>query len=258
MVGGEVLSRNAMSSIAKKGLDPSLTDAEHVIQWLDEQVELEHMSYQALHDKVSETSLLLISKAQKRKEMLKEKMREAQALKDKKPQITPVAKKSGKRRRGKRRATKFDTSPTLSLDDFTLTEAEMEALAGDIARSGKVDLYMKGKKTSDSEPVVQTQLLKKMQELLDLGETLDAVEQQLKVDDKVLLGVAWCREDERLLFEKYSQWHWNKGWANTHWWHSKRGSVYIGRGGAARSQMRDGNQIWARIRHQEHGFVEGG
>ena len=29
MVGGEVLSRNAMSSIAKKGLDPSLTDAEH-------------------------------------------------------------------------------------------------------------------------------------------------------------------------------------------------------------------------------------
>ena len=29
-------------------------------------------------------------------------------------------------------------------------------------------------------------------------------------------------------------------------------------GGAARSQMRDGNQIWAGIRHQECGFVEGG
>ena len=197
------MSRNAIASIANKGLDPTLTDAEHVIQWLDEQVDMEHMSYQALYHKVSETSLLLISKAQKRKEMLKEKLREAQALKDKKPPTPPVSKPSGKRRRGKRRATKFDTSPSLSLDDFTLTEAEMEVLAGDIARSGKVDLYMKGKKTSDSEPVVKTQLLKKMQELLDLGETLDAVEQQLKVDDKVLLGVAWCREDERLLFEKY-------------------------------------------------------
>ena len=29
-------------------------------------------------------------------------------------------------------------------------------------------------------------------------------------------------------------------------------------GGAARNQMRDGNQIWAGIRHRERGFVGGG
>ena len=83
VAGGEVLSRNTIASIAKKALDPTLTDAEHAIQWLDEQVDKENLRYQALCHDVSESSLLLITKAQKRKEMLKKRLREAQAKKDK-------------------------------------------------------------------------------------------------------------------------------------------------------------------------------
>lgn len=201
VAGGEVLSRNTIASIAKKALDPTLTDAEHAIQWLDEQVDKENLRYQALYHDVSESSLLLITKAQKRKEMLKKRLREAQAKKDK--ALKEAKKKQMRRGKKGRKKCVFDTEATLTIEDVNLTEEEMSELVGDIAKENKISLYLTGKWEKADEPLVRSELLKKMHELLDLGETLDAIEQQLKVGDKVLLGVAWCREDERRLFEMF-------------------------------------------------------
>lgn len=178
---GDVLSRQTLQSIANEDVDISLSDAAQCIEWLDAQVESKHLRYMALYHDVTDTSLLLIGRAQKREELLKKKMRAAQMRKDE-------AERQGKQ-----------TKPLPK--KFTLTAREMESLAGDLAHKEDLGLYFKGKLKDGQVP--ETKYLGKMQELLDLGATLDTVHEELTVGTKVLLGVAWSREDERQLFEKY-------------------------------------------------------
>jgi hypothetical protein len=53
----------------------------------------------------------------------------------------------------------------------------------------------------DSEPYY----LSTSQEKLALGDTLASLSDTLRVGQKILLGVAWCREDERQLFELFPE-----------------------------------------------------
>jgi len=59
-------------------MDMSKTDAAHVVEWLKEEVKENRQRFMTLYHDVSETSLLLITRAQRREELLKEKIRIAE------------------------------------------------------------------------------------------------------------------------------------------------------------------------------------
>lgn len=180
------MSRNTLESILKEGRDSKASDAQESMEWLEGEADGGRMSFVSLFHNVTESTLILITRDQARKELLKKKVREAQDRKE----------GSNTRRSRKRKNSKKNLEK-----EVTLTRKEMETLVGDLVANEDLSLYMRcrGKKVCNPEK----RLLSKLEELLDLGETLDDIEQQLTIGDKVLLGVAWCREDERELFEKF-------------------------------------------------------
>ena len=191
----------------------SKTDATHVVEWLMEEVNVNRQRFMTLYHDVSETSLLLITRAQRREELLKEKIRIAEEkkaereaaeleMKKKKKKKKKVAKKvSGKKVPTKKAPVKKKKEKARKPSEITLSKQELRDLAGDIVQNEDVNLFFRNAVGDDEW--AGKKLFEKMERMLDLGTTLDNIEQQLTVGDKVLLGVAWCREDERTLFEKY-------------------------------------------------------
>ena len=214
LTGGENLSRSTIETIAHEGMDMSQTDAAHVLQWLKDEVEENRMRSLALFHDVTETSLLLITRAQRREELLKEKIviaeekkaaREAAELANKKKpkKKRKVGTKAQAKKRPGKKGPPVKRTPAKKPSEITLSKEELRELAGDIVKHEDINLFFRNVVGDDEW--AGKKLFEKMERMLDLGETLDKVEQQLTVGQQVLLGVAWCREDERTLFEKYPQ-----------------------------------------------------
>jgi len=198
-------------------MDMSKTDAAHVVEWLKEEVKENRQRFMTLYHDVSETSLLLITRAQRREELLKEKIRIAEEKKAEREAAELEMKKKKKKKVGKKvpgkKAPKKNAPSGLKKkkkkdkerkpSEITLSKDELRDLAGDIVKNEDINLFFRNAVGDDEW--AGKKLFEKMERMLDLGTTLDNIEQQLTVGDKVLLGVAWCREDERTLFEKYPQ-----------------------------------------------------
>ena len=152
MTGGFHVPTSVMQTVCHDVADKDKSSATLLIEHLNEQVDKGKMRYDALFHTVTTTSLLAISKAQKREELLKKKIVEA-ALKKADDD------------------TESDEIPTLSPE-------ELRELAGDLVKEG-LKLYHTGRLKKSDNPIEI--MVEKMEELLDFGSALCTVKENLQV-----------------------------------------------------------------------------
>ena len=155
---GKHFSQSTLGTLASNAQTKKKSNAAQFIDYLNEEVRLKKKRYIAIYHVVTETSLLAVSKAQEREELLKKKMQEAVAKKNRGEEVTD--------------------------DETELTEEELTQLAGDLVKEG-LKLYHTGRLKKGVKP--EHVLYDKMHELLDIGYALDSVQGDLTVS--VLMGV---------------------------------------------------------------------
>lgn len=169
------LSPQQLDYVSKRNdCHPNASNATKLMSHLREEVEKKTIRYIALYHQVKDTSLLAISKAQKKKEL--EEIRERLARR-------PMEGRPGELRETELELRKIQDSPELSAAEFSLDVSAKDS-SGETKDTFKIDSTL---------------------DKLALGAALSSFRGKLSVGQKVLLAVAWCHEDERHLFELFPE-----------------------------------------------------
>lgn len=150
------------------------SSAAQLIAYLKKQVKKKKMRYVAVYHDVTETSLVVIKKATLKAE--------AEAI------------AKAKQKRNKQQTGAEVTKPKDNSLDY-LEEA---------VKAYNLQLKITGADPNEEEEEIEKDYeLQSSEEKLDLGTMLIPIRKRLVVGKRVLLGCAWCREDERLLFDMF-------------------------------------------------------
>jgi hypothetical protein len=155
--------------------------ATKVMEYLRRESKLGHKSYKALFHEVSESSLLAVKKAKQKEKRDKKRKHDEQELNENLNMKTPNQ--------------PVPTTNDVNKDQDLLDELTSHTVQLHVSSPGT------GGAPEDSEPYN----LLTSKEKLALGDTLASLSDTLRVGQKILMGVAWCREDEWQLFELFPE-----------------------------------------------------
>jgi len=164
------------------------TNSERLIDALDKKVAEKKIRYVRLMHKVTETTLLAVSKAQLFAEQEKEKLRVALE-------------------RAKANGRDPDDIPDSEKEKFKkLTIGEVLELSAELSLP-QHDLLLSYSVHRDPETETHEMPfgLEDIHDKLAFGKNLMAVRDKLVVGDEIMIGSAWAREDECLIFEKFPE-----------------------------------------------------
>ena len=162
--------------------------SERLIDALDQKVAQKKLRYVRLMHKVTETSLLALSKAQLIAEREEEKLRVAQEN----------AKAAGR--------DPNDISDSEKRKFRSLSIGEVLEVAAELSyEEHDVLMHYTCHRDPDAEPQELPFLLEDIHDKLSFGKNLMKVREVLRVDDEIMIGSAWAREDECLIFEKFPE-----------------------------------------------------
>ena len=147
---GKHFSQSILGTLASNAQTKKKSNVAQLTDHLNEQVELTKKRHIVICHVVTKTSLLVVSKAQEREELLKRKMQEAVAKKNRGEEVTDK--------------------------ETVMTEEELAHLAGDLAKEG-LKLCHAGRLKRGVKP--EHVLFDKMHDVLDIGHALDSVQGDL-------------------------------------------------------------------------------
>jgi hypothetical protein len=163
------------------GTTKTSSAATKVMEYLRRESKLGHKSYKALFHEVSESSLLAVKMAKQKKKRDKKRKHDEQELNENLNMKTP-------------------NQPIPTTNDVNEDQHLLDELT-----SHTVQFHVSSPGTSGAPEVSEPYNLLTSKEKLALGDTLASLLDTLRVGQKILLGVAWCREDERQLFELFPE-----------------------------------------------------
>ena len=164
------------------------SNSERLVDALNAKVDKKELRYVALYHKVTNTSLLAIGKAQKVEECEKKKLREALAVE--------VAKGRDE----------GDIPLSEQNEMKKLRARDLLRVAGELSQPNHdLEMTYSCRKTPGGAADELAYMLNDIHDKLSLGKALMSVQEKLSVGDNIMIASAWCREDERLLFEKYPE-----------------------------------------------------
>ena len=163
------------------GTTKNSSAATKVMEYLRHEANLGKKSYKALFHEVSESSLVAVKKAKQKKQRDKKRKIDEQVQKENSTLETPNQQVA---------ATYNNNDDRDLLDELTSHTVQLQVSSPGTEGTPE-----------DSEPYN----LSTSKEKLALGETLASLSDTLRVGQKILLGVAWCRKDEQKLFELFPE-----------------------------------------------------
>ena len=180
--------KKAAGADAQAHVENQKTNSERLIDALDQKVAEKKIRYVRLMHKVTETSLLAVSKAQMIEERENEKLREAlerAKANGQDPDDIPDSEKQ-----------KFKK---LTIGEILEVAAELSLPSHDLLMSYSV---FNGPAAEEQEMPFSLDVI---HDKLAFGKNLVAVREKLVVGDEIMIGSAWAREDECLIFEKFPE-----------------------------------------------------
>ena len=151
-----------------EGVNNDTTDAQSLIDFLKCKVKTKEMRYVALYHQVTETTLLAIDKYQARKKQ-KELLRQ------------------------------MERNPLYEDNDL---EEDEEFIDKELEEADNIHLNFE----IGNQPDGQIEL-KTAKEKITIAKALEHIKEQLVIGKRIMLGCAWCREDERQFFRKFPEVH---------------------------------------------------
>ena len=189
---GHTLSRQQLTGVRQKldydGTSKNASSATKLMQYLRCEADAGHKRYKALYHEVTQSTLHTVKKARKSK-AFKEKAKKSKELEQSDDDNSAAA----------REQSEINNNDADDNED----SADADILKSLASITLSLEMCSPGPEGSPEEktPIDLSTDLDK----LALGITLAELSKELCVGQKILLAVAWCREDERQLFEMFPE-----------------------------------------------------